>query len=298
MDILLVIFGVVAVVFAAFTILEAHQNRELHVRLKEAKENIARTSRLMIEKNVELFDQNVNQQKQLAVKDDFIAIASHQLRTPLNEIKWGMGELLESSASEKEKRSYQQIFDSAKRMEKIVEDLLQFVEVEQAHTRVTISPYDPDAIVRASAERIANDFHDSGVSLKLDLAYKDEIVSIDPPALEMIVDNLIENAFHYTAPAGVVTVHTFKGAGDTFHLEINDTGIGIPEAMTAQMFLKFRRSPEAIARNKGGSGLGLYVVKTLLERANGEITFESTPGTGTTFRIVLLKDKASSSRKP
>src|SRR3989344_3558971 len=261
MDILLVIFGVVAVVFAAFTILEAHQNRELHVRLKEAKENIARTSRLMIEKNVELFDQNVNQQKQLAVKDDFIAIASHQLRTHLNEIRWGMGELLESSASEKEKQSYQQIFDSAKRMEKIVEDLLQFVEVEQAHTRVTISPYDPDAIVQASADRI-------------------------------------ENAFHYTAPSGVVTVHTFKGDGDTFHLEITDTGIGIPEAMTAQMFLKFRRSPEAIARNKGGSGLGLYVVKTLLERANGEITFESTPGTGTTFRIVLLKDKASSSRKP
>src|SRR3989344_4657680 len=201
MTFILGILGILVVVCAALSLDQANRNRGLREQLKKAEENIARTSRLMIEKNVELFDQNVNQQKQLAVKDDFIAIASHQLRTHLNEIRWGMGELLESSASEKEKQSYQQIFDSAKRMEKIVEDLLQFVEVEQAHTRVTISPYDPDAIVQASADRI-------------------------------------ENAFHYTAPSGVVTVHTFKGDGDTFHLEITDTGIGIPEAMTAQMFLK------------------------------------------------------------
>lgn len=292
MAIILGIFGILVVVCAAFSLVQLNRNRGLRERLKKAEDTIAQTSRLMIEKNVELFDQNVSQQKQLAVKDDFIAIASHQLRTPLNEIKWGMGELMELAKNDMERKSYQQIFDSAKRMEKIVEDLLRFVEVEQAHSRAAITPYDADAVVRRVAERISKDFPDSGVSLTFDLAYGETIQSVDAAAFEMIVDNLLENAYHYTPAPGIIKIRSRKGEGSTLQLEIEDNGIGIPATMSQKMFLKFRRSAEAIERNKEGSGLGLYIVKTLLERGNGDITFESKEGKGTIFRIVLLKEKS------
>ena len=292
MTFILGILGILVVVCAALSLDQANRNRGLREQLKKAEDTIARTSRLMIEKNVELFDQNVNQQKQLAVKDDFIAIASHQLRTPLNEIKWGMGELLESAENDKEQASYQRIFDSAKRMEKIVEDLLQFVEVEQAHSRAAITPYDADVVVRRAAGRISKDFPDTDISLSLDLAYGETLQSMDASAFEMIVDNLIENAYHYTPAPGTIKIRTRKGEGGTFQLEIEDSGIGIPTTMSQNMFLKFRRSAEAIERNKEGSGLGLYIVKTLLERGDGAISFESKEGKGTIFRVVLLKEKS------
>ncbi|HEY4487495.1 MAG TPA: HAMP domain-containing sensor histidine kinase [Candidatus Paceibacterota bacterium] len=292
MTFILGILGILVVVCAALSLDQANRNRGLREQLKKAEDTIARTSRLMIEKNVELFDQNVNQQKQLAVKDDFIAIASHQLRTPLNEIKWGMGELLESAENDKEQASYQRIFDSAKRMEKIVEDLLQFVEVEQAHSRAAITPYDADVVVRRAAGRISKDFPDTDISLSLDLAYGETLQSMDAAAFEMIVDNLIENAYHYTPAPGTIKIRTRKGEGGTFQLEIEDSGIGIPTTMSQNMFLKFRRSAEAIERNKEGSGLGLYIVKTLLERGDGAISFESKEGKGTIFRVVLLKEKS------
>ncbi|HEY4521119.1 MAG TPA: HAMP domain-containing sensor histidine kinase [Candidatus Paceibacterota bacterium] len=285
------ILGTLTVVFAAFSVVHINRNRTLREQLKKAQDSVAQTSRLMIEKNVELFDQNVRQQRELGIKDDFIAIASHQLRTPLNEIKWGMGELIESAKTKKNKQAYDQVFDSAKRMEKIVEDLLRFVEVEQNHIRAATVPYEPDATIRASSERVAKDFLDSGVSLQLNLAFGAKISSIDASAFEMIIDNMLENAYHYTPQGGAIRVRSHAGEGGILQLEVEDSGIGIPEEMAQNMFVKFRRSEEAIARNKEGSGLGLYIVKTLLDRAGGAITFESKEGKGTTFRLVFLKEK-------
>src|SRR3989338_4606803 len=177
-------------------------------------------------------------------------------------------------------------------MEKIVEDLLRFVEVEQAHSRAAITPYDADVVVRRAAGRISKDFPDTDISLSLDLAYGETLQSMDAAAFEMIVDNLIENAYHYTPAPGTIKIRTRKGEGGTFQLEIEDSGIGIPTTMSQNMFLKFRRSAEAIERNKEGSGLGLYIVKTLLERGDGAISFESKEGKGTIFRVVLLKEKS------
>ena len=291
MYVLLGIFVILTALFAGFSIVLLNRGRETQEKLKKAQASVAQTSRLMIEKNVELFDQNVSQQKQLAIKDDFIAIASHQLRTPLNEIKWGIGELIDAAKDEEAKKTYNQIFGSARRMEKIVEDLLKFVEVEQGHSRTSMTPYDPDPIIRASAERIAKDFPESAITQKLELAYAKPIESIDPSAFEMIINNLIENAYHYTPKNGTVRVQTRAGEGDNLLIDIEDSGIGIPYKMAENMFVKFRRGEEAIALNKEGSGLGLYIVKTLLVRVGGSITFDSREGVGTTFHLRLPRLK-------
>jgi len=269
-------------------------NRDLSNRLKKSETAITDTTRLLVQKNIELFDQNLVQQKELAKKDDFLAIASHQLRTPLNEMLWGLSEILENTADAEQKALFERILGSGKRAQKIIEDLLGFVQVNQGQVRRTISPYDPDSVILAIVQRLKGDFKDSGVDVELHLKYNQKITSIDADSFEMIATNLIENAYHYTPSGGHLTVSTKRGADETLEFAVSDTGIGIPPDMMKNMFVKFRRAPDAIARNKEGSGLGLYVIKTLLDLSGGSVTFESEYGKGTTFHIHIPKTGSTS----
>ena len=108
----------------------------------------------------------------------------------------------------------------------------------------------------------------------------------------MIIGNLVENAFYYTPAAGTVTVHSSPMDKDKLLVIIEDTGMGIPKTQQAFVFSRFNRAPAAVKANAEGSGLGLYFVKRILERCGGEITFTSTEGKGSTFRIVLPKETA------
>lgn len=271
--------------------------RELEAQLEKAKDSVTQTSRLLIEKNVELVDQNVVQQKELSKKDDFLAIASHQLRTPLNEVIWGVGEMIDAAHDPEEKAQYERIFSSARRMQKIIEDLLGFVHVDQGRARLAVLAYQPDPIVLAAAQRLEADFKGRGVTLELHLAHGRMIESIDPESLDMIVSNFIENAYRYTPAPGRIDVYTKRGADDSFEFQITDTGIGVSAEMQQTLFTKFRRSPRAVELNKEGSGLGLYIIKTLLDLAGGAVSFESTEGKGSTFRFHVPKALAPEAAK-
>ena len=282
--------ALVVALFAAWLFIHS---RQLSVRLKRAEESVTQTSRLLIQKNVELFDRSLKQQGELAKKDDFVAIASHQLRTPLNEVIWALGELIDTCKDQALKDSYQRIFDSAKRMQKIIEDLLAFVQVEQSKTRQSVALYDADPVILGTVQRLQADFRDSGITIGTHLSFGKSINAIDTASLEMITSNLIENAYHYTPAPGNIRVTTRRLENDNFELEVSDSGIGIPADMINTMFTKFRRAPSAVARNKGGSGLGLYVIKSLLDLAGGSISFDSTEGKGTTFHVRLPKSSVS-----
>ncbi len=273
------------------------QIQKLRAKVKEKEDSIAQTSKLLIQKNIELFDQNVKQQKMLASKDDFIAIASHQLRTPATEIKWGLGELIKS-VSPKEtvlRAGLDRLYASSLKMEQLIESLLHFAAVEQGSVHLAVTPYEPDPLLRTAALRIEKDFNTPSISLALDLRFAGTFDSIDQASLEMAASNLIENAFHYTASPGTVSVRTKKANSGAFELEVEDNGIGISEEMRERIFVKFRRAPEAQARNEGGSGVGLYIVKTLVERAGGQVGFESAGQKGTVFHFSIPPRKSSNS---
>ena len=288
MQSIVLIAGVVALFGAALAGWFFIRMRQLEGTLEKAKDAVTQTSKLLIQKNIELFDQSLGQQKELSKKDDFIAIASHQLRTPLNEIMWTLDELIATSTSEDLKARYLQTLSSAKRMHKIIEDLLGFVQVDQGHIRRAIPPYEPDKLILATCQRLSADFRDTGVLLESRLGFGGSINSIDSESLDMIISNLVENAFHYTPAPGRISVYTRQSAkGGMFELDVADTGIGIPEASKGSVFTKFKRAPGAIERNKEGSGLGLYIIKTLLDLSGGSVTFDSTEGKGTTFKVRL-----------
>lgn len=261
--------------------------RAVRLELAKAKDSIGLTSRLLIEKNVELFDQNVAQQKMLAIKDDFLAIASHQLRTPLSEVRWSIGELIDAAPEGDLRRAYERIFVSTNRMQRIIEDLLRLVEVQQGEVRAAVTPYDPNPLIRAAAASIAHEFPESSLSVSFELLFSGALSCLDEASLGMLVGNLIENAYHYTRPRGSVVLKTKSGSEGAFVFEIEDSGIGISPEMAANMFSKFRRAQEAIELNKDGSGLGLYIVKTLSDRARGSVAYEPRQGGGSVFRVSL-----------
>jgi len=114
----------------------------------------------------------------------------------------------------------------------------------------------------------------------------------DPDRLTQVLTNLVRNAINYTPDGGIISVTTAR-AGDDVALTVADTGIGMPPEDLERVFERFYRSDESRSRESGGSGLGLAIVRDLLSAMGASITVASTPGAGTTFRILLHPNQSS-----
>lgn len=267
------------------------QVRMLRREEAERRAALARTSKLLIDKNMELFDQNLRQQRELESKEDFIGIVSHQLRTPATEVRWGIdalgGEMEKRRHAPRELEYFHKLERSAERMVRLIDSLVRLMSVERDYARQpTETAYEPDAVIRTVAEELARRFADKRISLTLVLEAPGPLTSITQASLELVVENLVENAYDYTPAGGRVTVATEHAAGGGFACTVSDTGVGIPKERAALLFHKFERADDA-RMNESGMGLGLYLVKNIIERHGGAITVESEVGKGASFRFTL-----------
>lgn len=273
--------------------------RSLSAEREERRAALANTSRLLIDKNMELFDQNVKQQEEIARKEDFIEILSHQLRTPATEVRWGLdalgAEMKRNKREGLELEYYTKLAHSADRMVKLIDNLVHLMSIDEQELRPTAEPYDPGTIVREAAQEAAGRFAAKRITLSVTSGFEGQIDSIDPDSLSLVAQNLVENAFEYTGAGGKVSVASERAADGSLDLLVADTGVGIPESRRATMFVKFERGEAARKMNSGGMGLGLYLVKNIVERNGGSISFESPgEGRGTTFRVTLPAKRAVS----
>lgn len=262
-------------------------NRALQKELLARKADLNRTSKILIEKNLELVDQNLRQQKQLESKDDFIHIVSHQLRTPATEIKWNITALLSDSSAKlgaAQRKSLEALRGSVEHMIELINHIVHLVSVEEGATYLAVVAYDPNEVVRAAVELIAKQFPAKRIHLTIATEFEGTIDALDPESLSMVVNNLVENAFLYTQEDGTIEVHT-KGESNALKIIISDTGIGISPEQQKSLFIKFRRGAGAVAANARGSGLGLYIVKKILQAHKSTISFESIERKGTTFTV-------------
>ena len=267
----------------------ARANRVLQKKLAERKADLDRTSKILIEKNLELVDQNLRQQKQLESKDDFIHIVSHQLRTPATEIKWHIDALLSDAGgtmSAGQRQSLDALRASIGHMIELINHIVHLVSIEEGATYLAVVPYDPNEVVRAAVELIAKQFPAKHIHLTVATDFTGVIDALNPESLSMVVNNLVENAFLYTKDGGAVAVCT-KSGGGACNISISDTGVGMSPEQQKSVFVKFRRGASAIATNARGSGLGLYIVKKILDQHKGEISFVSTEGEGSTFTVSI-----------
>ena len=256
----------------------------------EKRAALNRTSKLLIDKNMELFDQNVRQQKQLASKEDFIGIVSHQLRTPATEVKWGL-ETLESEvrghAQGRELEYFEKLKKSAERMVALIDSLVRLMNVDEQFRRASIPAYDPNALIKRVADEASIKFANKHITLTLALGAASSMESMDPDSLELVAENLVQNAYEYTPEGGAVSVTTATGGDGGFSCSVADTCIGIGATKLATVFVKFQRSETAIRMNSGGMGLGLYLVKSIVERHGGTVGLTTEEGKGSTFSFTL-----------
>lgn len=231
------------------------------------------------------------------MRSDFISIASHQLRTPLSGIKWFLEILLGGDMGKlkpKQLEAIREIYDNNQNMIDIVNKMLNMSRLE--NNRLLINPQKIN--LSETLNKIVGELKPliKKKSQKLELyGLKDKKAEIfsDSVLLENILNNLITNASRYTPDGGAIKLSVKKKDEHNLIFEVSDNGIGIPEKEQYKIFNKFFRAGNAISYEANGTGIGLYIAKSILKIIGGDIWFESKENKGTTFFFTLPVDIAS-----
>jgi signal transduction histidine kinase/ActR/RegA family two-component response regulator len=220
-------------------------------------------------------------------KSDFVATASHELRSPLTSIK-GFVELLHRSPegmSERQREFVDIVLRSTDRLTDLVNDLLDVARIEADSVEINRRPIDVGEAVREVTELMGPRIAEKRQYLGVHVAPTVPLALADPGRVRQIIANLVTNAHLYTADQGRIQVAVEPDRA-WVQIEVRDSGVGMTREQTARIFERFYRAREG-GTTSPGTGLGLSIVKSLVELHHGHIEVGSEPGKGTTFRVRL-----------
>jgi two-component system phosphate regulon sensor histidine kinase PhoR len=228
------------------------------------------------------------------LRQDFVANVSHELKTPLSVIKACVETLLDGAADDPEHRGpfLQRIAEQSDRLHALILDLLSLARIESGAEAFELQAVPLGPAVAACLERHRARAEAKGQRLEVVPAPPDggpggeAAAWADEEAVAQILDNLVDNAVKYTPPGGRIQVR-WRGEDGHVRLEVEDTGIGIPEQDLPRIFERFYRVDKARSRELGGTGLGLSIVKHLVQAMHGSVRASSRVGQGTTFAVRL-----------
>jgi len=217
------------------------------------------------------------------LKSEFISTVSHELRTPLASII-GFAELLISlepgPLTDVQSEFVGIVYRSAEQLLALVNDLLDVSRLESGRFLLNPEPLDPADLVRRVQGSLQPLAEAKALRVRLEMPARLPLILVDPHRLEQVLTNLLSNAIKFTPEGGEVTVAVAEEGGK-LRFAVTDTGIGIPAQDMERVFGRFYRSAESIRRAIGGTGLGLYIAKNIVESHGGEIGLESQEGQGT-----------------
>jgi PAS domain S-box-containing protein len=222
------------------------------------------------------------------MRSEFVATASHELRTPLTSISGAARTLVRHSASltpDRRDAFLQMIVTESDRLAGIVDQILLASRIEAGQIEVTSEPVDAlevsQSVVDAAALRVG-----PGVHLRIDADGDLQPVDCDPDRLRQVLGNLIDNAIKYSPDGGEIRIK-LEPNGSAMRFAVEDEGIGFEPTESDAIFERFRRLDPTMTRGIGGTGLGLYICRELVERMGGRIWAESRPGEGASFYFEL-----------
>lgn len=226
-------------------------------------------------------------------KTDFVAIASHQLRTPLSIIKWYIDFLVSEDAgslSEEQKHYLREVYKSNERLIELVNGLLDVSRIDLGTFAIEPEPADIIKIAQATENEFKPQIKEKGISLETQYD-PIPIMSLDPRLTKIVFENIISNAVKYTPENGRIRL-IIKKTKNHVLIKISDTGCGIPREQHPKVFTKLFRADNVKKIESIGTGLGLYVSKAVIEKSGGRIWFES-PSLD-----LLLEESQSDSQTP
>ena len=234
-------------------------------------------------------------------KTEFVSLASHQLRTPLSSINWYTEMLISGDAgtlNAEQQKYLDEIYHGNQRMVELVNALLNVSRLELGTFMVEPEPVDIIALAQSIIDELRPLIDEKELSVTKQFIESLPTIQADPKLLGIIFQNLLSNAAKYTPEKGSITIaiaqqekgHT-KGKGasgdDCIQIIIRDSGMGIPRHQQDKIFTKLFRADNVRDSDTDGTGLGLYIVKSILDRVGGSNSFESEEGKGTTFEVIF-----------
>ena len=225
------------------------------------------------------------------MKANFVANISHELRTPLTHIK-GYLELLVTdslgSVSDDQRHALQVSQRAATRLESMIEDLIMFSLASRGEMSMKMDKVDIRRIVSLAARAALNKAEERGVQVLVAAPETIPVVQADPEKIGWVMNQLLDNGIKFTPSGGSVSVILEEEGKNLVQLSVKDTGVGIPQDRMKEIFEPFHQLDGSSTRRYGGTGLGLSLVRQIVEAHGSLLDVKSTEGKGTTFKFPLL----------
>jgi signal transduction histidine kinase len=222
------------------------------------------------------------------IKADLVATVSHELKTPLSSIRLLVDTLLNDAVLDPQKtREYLELIaQENSRLSLLIANFLAFSRMERNRYTFEFVPARVEEVIQKAVEAAGERFREPGCELTVEVAPDLPEILADEGALVTALVNLLDNAYKYTPGEKHIALRGFASGGEVC-LEVRDNGIGIAPRETKKIFLKFYQADRRLSRTGGGCGLGLSIVRFLVEAHGGSVRVSSEPGKGSTFTVAL-----------
>jgi len=220
------------------------------------------------------------------MKTEFVSIVSHQLRAPLTNLKWSIEMIISEglgNVQEKQLLDFiKMLKENSNRMEELINDLLIVSRMERNGIPDKKEKVNLEELVKKFVSEFTSFADSLNVKLKIDCQKDLPTIFIDPSKIKLVIENFIDNALRYTKRKGTIEIR-LKRYKDNLSFEVQDEGVGIPKADQKYIFQKFFRASNILKHQTQGSGLGLFIAKSVIDKMGGKIGFKSQEGKGSTF---------------
>lgn len=222
------------------------------------------------------------------LKNDFIATVTHELKTPLASMRVLVDTLLEGNYNDRlQAQEYLQLISKEnKRLTGLIDNFLTFSRMERNKRAFYIAPCSAENIAIDAAEAMKTRFSSNDCKFSLNIAESIPQVIADSDAMVTVLVNLLENAFKYSGNEKKISLEVFADNGQICY-QVSDNGIGIPGRIVRRIFERFYQADSRLSRSAEGCGLGLSIVKFIVDAHGGSVHVESRPGKGSVFKVIL-----------